>query len=260
MNHPNNSEKNCTQCKELLPLSMYYRDRAIITYDAYRSKCKVCCKDNQTNRKKNDKNESIISKICSICNTEKMIDKFNKSNRHIDGYFKECKLCRNKKILNVGNNPKIKRTKEYMIEYNKKRYSDFSFKLKYVLRSNLSKQLKKESKIERTLKYIGCTLNFLIEWFIFLFDNNMTLDNHGIYWHIDHITPCSFFDLENQESIHKCYNWTNLRPCEAKENLLKGNKIDKELIEKYENLKILFLNSICYEIKDNNYIILPPVV
>jgi hypothetical protein len=87
----------------------------------------------------------------------------------------------------------------------------------------------------------------------------MTLDNHGIYWHIDHIKPCSFFDLENQESIHKCYNWTNLRPCEAKENLLKGNKIDKKLIEKYENLKILFLNSICYEIKDNNYIILPPV-
>ena len=81
MNNPNNSEKNCTQCKKLLPLSMYYRDRTIITYDAYRSKCKICCKENQTNRKKNDIDETIISKICSICNTKKDIDKFNKSNR-----------------------------------------------------------------------------------------------------------------------------------------------------------------------------------
>ena len=255
-----NHEKHCTQCNKLLPLSMYYRDRTAIIKEAYRSKCKSCCKENQNNRKKNKIDETITKKICNICNIDKPIIDFYKSYRHKDGFFKECGKCLDNKRLNPGNNQKIKRTKEYMIEYNKKRYSDFTFKLKHIMRSNLSKRLKLGIKTNPTLKYVGCSISFLIKWFEFLFDENMTLENHGKYWHIDHIIPCSHFDLENQDSIHKCYNWTNLRPCKAIENLYKGDKIDEELIEDYEILKDLFLTNNRYEVKENIYDVLLPVV
>lgn len=254
------SKKHCSQCKELLPLSMYYRDRTAIIKEAYRSKCKSCCKENQKNRRKNDIDKTLTSKICSICNIDKPISYFYKSYRCKDGFFKECSKCLENKRLNVGNNQKIKRTKEYMIEYNKKRCANFSFKLKYIMRRNLSKRLKKDIKSNPTLKYVGCTLNFLIKWFEFLFHDDMTLENHGKYWHIDHIIPCSNFNLEDQESIHRCYNWSNLRPCKATENLYKSDKIDEELIEDYEILKDLFLSNNCYEVKENIYNVLLPVV
>lgn len=260
MNSSNINEKECSQCKKILSISMYYRDRSIITKEAYRSKCKSCCKKNQKNRVKNDIDKTLTSKICNICKINKPINDFYKSYRHKDGYFKQCGKCLDLKKINVGNNNKIKRTKEYMIEYNKKRKTDFTFKLKHILRSNLNKRLKKGVKNNRTIKYVGCTISFLIKWFEFLFDNNMTLKNHGTYWHIDHILPCSHFNLENQEMIYICYNWTNLRPCNASENLLKGNTIDDELIKKYKILKNDFLNSIDYVIENNIYDVLPPVV
>jgi hypothetical protein len=69
----------------------------------------------------------------------------------------------------------------------------------------------------------------------------MNWNNQGTYWDIDHVTPCSNFNLNNEEEIKKCYSWTNLRPCEKKENNCKNNKIINTLIE---NHKILVINYI----------------
>ncbi len=62
----------------------------------------------------------------------------------------------------------------------------------------------------------------------------MTFDNYGD-WHIDHIIPCSTFDLNNKTDIEKCFHWSNMRPCWKDENLSKGNKIDIALINNYKN-------------------------
>jgi hypothetical protein len=69
----------------------------------------------------------------------------------------------------------------------------------------------------------------------------MNWKNHGIYWHLDHIKPCASFDLKKDENIFKCFNWSNYRPSEKKENILKSNKIDNNLINKYILLKNEFL-------------------
>jgi hypothetical protein len=52
----------------------------------------------------------------------------------------------------------------------------------------------------------------------------MTRENHGI-WHIDHITPCTAFDLTDPEQQKKCFHYTNLQPLWASDNIRKGNKI-----------------------------------
>jgi hypothetical protein len=103
---------------------------------------------------------------------------------------------------------------------------------------------KNASKDNRTLQYVGCSLEFFIKWMEYNFDNNMSWDNRRKYWHIDHIMPCASYDLSKQKEITECYNWTNLRLLYRKENIEKSKKILKE---------------IKYEIIDGIYV-LPPVV
>jgi len=52
----------------------------------------------------------------------------------------------------------------------------------------------------------------------------MSWDNYGSYWHIDHIRPCASFDLTDPEQQKDCFDFTNLQPLEAKENIRKGAK------------------------------------
>ena len=51
----------------------------------------------------------------------------------------------------------------------------------------------------------------------------MNWNNYG-EWHIDHIKPCSLFNLELEEEQLECFNYKNLQPLWAIDNIKKGNK------------------------------------
>jgi len=53
----------------------------------------------------------------------------------------------------------------------------------------------------------------------------MSWNNHG-EWHIDHIKPCTSFDLSKLSEQKKCFHYKNLQPLWAKDNLSKGAKIN----------------------------------
>ena len=59
------------------------------------------------------------------------------------------------------------------------------------------------------------------------FDEHMTWENYGDYWHIDHIYPQSLlpYDSLEHENFIKCWSLDNLQPLEAIENMRKSNKI-----------------------------------
>lgn len=52
----------------------------------------------------------------------------------------------------------------------------------------------------------------------------MGWDNYG-EWHIDHIIPCSSFNLSILEDQKKCFHYTNTQPLWKIDNLRKGNRV-----------------------------------
>lgn len=72
------------------------------------------------------------------------------------------------------------------------------------------------------------------------FEPGMTWDNLGKgegKWQIDHIIPCSYFDLTKEENQRICFNYRNLQPLWAKDNVKKSNKIPNNVEEIVEFLK-----------------------
>lgn len=74
----------------------------------------------------------------------------------------------------------------------------------------------------------------------------MTWDNYGKSsdsWQIDHIIPCSYFDLTKEENIFTCFNWRNTQPLWRKENYAKYNKVNEDVEKEVEKLKKLVYES-----------------
>jgi hypothetical protein len=72
----------------------------------------------------------------------------------------------------------------------------------------------------------------------------MSWENQGTYWDFDHVVPCAQFNFEDKKHIKVCYHWTNLRPCEKKENITKRDKIIYPIIDKQYNTVIEYLKCI----------------
>jgi hypothetical protein len=57
------------------------------------------------------------------------------------------------------------------------------------------------------------------------FKPGMTRENHAAVWHVDHILPCSSFDLSDPNQQRQCFHYTNLQALFVHENLTKSDKI-----------------------------------
>ena len=76
------------------------------------------------------------------------------------------------------------------------------------------------------MELVGCSHSFLKDWIQFQLYDNMTMENYGKIWTLDHTIPISSFNLSNENEKRKCFFWCNLRPMYAKDNIAKSNKID----------------------------------
>jgi hypothetical protein len=81
-----------------------------------------------------------------------------------------------------------------------------------------------KEKKGKTMELVGCTTENVMKHLESKFTEGMTWENYG-QWHIDHIKPCASFNLEDVEEQKKCFHWTNLQPLWAKDNLVKGAKL-----------------------------------
>ena len=104
-------------------------------------------------------------------------------------------------------------------------------KFKRVIRSRIFESLKKD---KHTIEYLGCNSNDYLKWLLNN-NNNYTLENRGKMWHIDHVIPLYYFNLENVDEQLIAFNWRNTMPLSCNENLSKNNKIIKSQIEQHLN-------------------------
>lgn len=72
---------------------------------------------------------------------------------------------------------------------------------------------------------LGCSFEVFRQHLECQFRKGMTWQNYGPTWHIDHIIPCSAFDLTQPAHVRQCFHFTNLRPLWAKANSRKRAKI-----------------------------------
>jgi len=102
--------------------------------------------------------------------------------------------------------------------------TDINYKVKKRLRTRIWNALRGLYKTDKTEILLGVSVDKLREHIESRFVVGMTWENYGD-WHIDHIVPCSSFDLSVEENQKKCFHYTNLQPLWASDNQSKGNKI-----------------------------------
>ncbi len=83
----------------------------------------------------------------------------------------------------------------------------------------------KKSRESQFSRLLGCTAKELRDHLERQFKPWMTWGNYGSSWHIDHILPCSTFDLTDARQQAICFHFTNLQPLKARLNLKKHAKI-----------------------------------
>jgi hypothetical protein len=102
------------------------------------------------------------------------------------------------------------------------------FKIKNCYRTRIRQAIKKGFKSGTTLELLGVeNIEFVRNYIKKKFQKGMSWDNYG-EWHIDHIIPCASFDLTKESEQKKCFHYTNLQPLWAKDNIIKGCKLNWE--------------------------------
>jgi len=101
------------------------------------------------------------------------------------------------------------------------------------LHQNTSRRIRLMIQKEKsTTKLISYTFEQLKVHLENQFTKEMSWDNYGSYWHVDHRIPISKFTIKtaNDESFKRCWALENLQPLEAKKNIGKGNRYSEPTI------------------------------
>lgn len=89
---------------------------------------------------------------------------------------------------------------------------DPQYKIAHNIRSRLHDAMKGKIKHKPTKELTGCTWDELAIYLENQFDKQMTWENYGKYWSIDHIKPLIAFDLEDEEQLERATHFSNLQP------------------------------------------------
>ena len=184
---------------------------------------------------------AVKKSMCTKCymrdynkkNKEKIKEYYIKNKEKINEQRKEYIIKNKEKIKEKRKEYRIK-NKEKINEQRKERIkTDLNFKFRSYIRTRLINAIKRQYglKAQSSMELLGCSIEDARQHLESKFDLFMTWENHGSYWHIDHIIPCASFDLTDPEQQKKCFHYTNLQPLEAIENIKKSDKILRKYIK-----------------------------
>jgi hypothetical protein len=200
------NKKTCITCKKEFSLDNFGKDKS--RKDGYKYNCKICARLIQQNSR--DKNP--------IKYKETSKQYYEKNKQHIFKKQYERNQSNPEKRKQYHDNW-LKKNPEYYKQYKqKKRQIDLQYKIKCSLRERIRKALKNNFKTGKTIELLGCSIKEYIIYLEQQFDQNMTWENYGVYWEIDHIIQLHTFDLTNNKMQNQAFNFKNTRPLTISEN------------------------------------------
>lgn len=230
-------KKTCTVCGIEKEVEDFPKNKNIKS--GYDSRCKKCRNEYLKEYRTNPENKKKAKKYGKEYRLENKDILYEKQKEYLK--TEKGKEIRKRVLRKYNKSDKRKRDWEkfnnsdkrrgYANEWLKqKRKKDINFRIKCSLSANIKKHLKQNKK-DKTVSYLDYNIDELVIHLESQFDKNMSWDNYGEYWHIDHIIPQSLYDFSKKENIKKCWDLRNLRPLEKMKNIKKKDNIYMELIE-----------------------------
>lgn len=197
--------KVCSKCLKSKKFSEFTKNQK--SEDGVRWQCKEC--DSFHGKIYRDKNLNKVA--LSIYNKE-----YHRNNRN--------EILAKQKIYYQENKERLKAYSKWYIrenrekcntKQNERRRNNLHFRIKGNLSSRIKYLLNKAkvTKKNRTLELIGCSLDEFKAYIESQFEIGMCWSNYGKKgFNIDHIIPCSMFDLTKEDEQKKCFHFSNLMP------------------------------------------------
>lgn len=172
-----------------------------------------------TKFRKIEKNKLL--EICFRCEEihfeKKTLDKIKKFSKQIN---KKEKFNKSKIIYKTSKYRRIV-IRKYI---KNKLKTDLNFRIRNNIRSRINALMRGKNKSKSTFELLGCDVKFYLNYLSENFKKGMTHENYG-EWEIDHIIPCSKFNLTDSAQQLLCFNYKNTRPLWKKDNRSKGNRM-----------------------------------
>ena len=220
--------KTCPKCKTEKPVAFFSRNKS--QKDGLCQRCKACEKERAKQYNATHKEET---KIYNATYRKKNLDICKAAGARWNAANKDFVSKRNKEY-NVKNRASIKIRKnknkdKVNARARERTATDPNFKIRRNLRRRLSLAMAAQMAHKKpgvALKGLGCSIEFLMGYIENKFLPGMTWSNHGYSgWHIDHITPLSWFDLSNEDQFATACHYTNLQPLWWYDNFEKSNRL-----------------------------------
>ena len=248
--------KKCNKCSAEKEFNCFYVNQR--NKDKLDNTCKECTKiKNKENRNKvresqrkwREKNPDYMKEYAQTEKRKEYEKQYYQQNKE--------EFIKRKQEWRKNNPDKDKEERKRYIENNKEKVNKYGANwrnekrktdINYKLKENSSRRIRYElntllkgKKTKRTSEYLGCSILELKTYLESKFEDNFTWENYGDVWHIDHIIPCSSWNLSDDFENKCCWNYRNLQPLKASENQSKKDTFKQEDKDKYiEVMKNIF--------------------
>lgn len=207
-----------------------------------------------------------MKRICTFCNIEQPLESFPPNKSSVGGRRPYCRTCKNaaqaaynlrtrsrrpekqtpevraarKRAYALANRDRDLAAKRDWAQRNseglrrakaqyqrQRRSEDVEFSLLDRLRTRVRMALARGTKSGSVVELTGCSVADLRAHLERHFAPGMSWGNRS-RWHIDHVRPCSSFDLTDPAQQRACFHFTNLQPLWARDNLAKGARFEQQ--------------------------------
>jgi hypothetical protein len=240
-------KKRCCKCQTFRSLDKY--NNCTKTWDKLRPECKPCLSERRVaNKEKMTEYNKVYWQKTKETQTAKNKEWREKNKDRVKENMKEWLEKNKERKREMDKKYREEHWEEkraYNKEWNRKNYQDMKtnpdrkeeFRL-LNLKKNCARRIRemlKQKKASRTMKYVGCTFEYLKTHLEAQFEEGMTWENYGNHkfgkdkdgWHIDHIIPCKAFNLDDPVEQKACFYYMNLQPLWGEENIVKKDEFDQ---------------------------------